>query len=37
MASQCPNKRTMIVRIDGEVKTKSEGDDKQLPLLEDTL
>ena len=35
IASQCPNKRTMIVRIDGEVETKSEGDDDQIPSLED--
>ena len=27
IASQCPNKRTMIARIDGEVETESEGDD----------
>ena len=25
--SQCPNKRTMITRVDGELKTKSKGDD----------
>ena len=35
IASQCPNKRTMIARIDGEVETKSEGDDDQIPSLED--
>ena len=35
IASQCPNKRTMIARIDGEVETESEGDDDQIPLLED--
>ena len=27
IASQCPNKRTMIARVDGEVKTESEEDD----------
>ena len=35
IASQCPNKRTMITRIDGEVETESEGDDDQIPSLED--
>ena len=35
IASQCPNKRTMIARIDGEVETESEGDDDQIPSLED--
>jgi len=27
IASQCPNKRTMIACVNGEVETKSEGDD----------
>ena len=35
ITSQCPNKRTMIARINGEVETKSEGDDDQIPSLED--
>ena len=35
IASQCPNKRTMIALLDGEVETKSEGDDDQIPSLED--
>jgi hypothetical protein len=35
IASQCPNKRTMIARVDGEVETESEGDDDQMPILED--
>jgi hypothetical protein len=35
IASQCPNKRTMIARVDGEVETKSESDADQMPLLED--
>ena len=35
IASQCPNKRTMIASVDGEVETKSEGDDDQMLLLED--
>ncbi|KAJ9701225.1 hypothetical protein PVL29_006532 [Vitis rotundifolia] len=35
IASQCPNKRTMIVRVDEEVETKSEEDDDQMPSLED--
>ena len=30
IASQCPNKRTMIARVDGEVETKSEEDDDQM-------
>ena len=33
--SQCPNKWTMIACIDGEVETKSKGDDDQIPSLED--
>ncbi|XP_059446590.1 uncharacterized protein LOC132178153, partial [Corylus avellana] len=37
IASQCPNKRTMIALVDGEVETKSEGDDDQMPSLEDTF
>ena len=35
IASQCPNKKTMIARDDGEAETKSEGDDDQMPSLED--
>jgi hypothetical protein len=36
IASQCPNKRTMIARVDvGEVETESEGNDDQMPILED--
>jgi hypothetical protein len=35
IASQCPNKRTMIARVDGEVETESEGDDDQMPPPED--
>jgi len=35
IASQCPNKRTMIARVDGEVETESEGDDDQMPSPED--
>ncbi|XP_065633623.1 uncharacterized protein LOC136069243 [Quercus suber] len=35
ITSQCPNKRTMIARIDEEVETESEGDDDQIPSLED--
>ncbi|XP_059455030.1 uncharacterized protein LOC132185248, partial [Corylus avellana] len=37
IASQCPNKRTMIARVDGEVETESEGDDDQMPSLEDAF
>jgi hypothetical protein len=35
IASQCPNERTMIARVDGEVETESEGDDDQMPPPED--
>uniref|UniRef100_A0A2N9E4K2 Reverse transcriptase/retrotransposon-derived protein RNase H-like domain-containing protein n=1 Tax=Fagus sylvatica TaxID=28930 RepID=A0A2N9E4K2_FAGSY len=35
IASQCPNKRTMIARVDGEVETESESDADQMPLLKD--
>ncbi|RVW59804.1 RNA-directed DNA polymerase-like [Vitis vinifera] len=34
IASQCPNKRTMITRINGEVETESGEDDDQMPSLE---
>ena len=33
IASQWPNKRTMIARIDEEVEIESEGDDDQIPSL----
>ncbi|XP_050259875.1 uncharacterized protein LOC126704939 [Quercus robur] len=36
IASECPNKRTMITRVDREVETESEEDDDQMPSLEDT-
>ena len=36
IASQCPNKRTMIVRVDGELEIESESDADQMPMLEDT-
>ena len=35
-SSQCPNKRTMITHVDGEVETKREGDDDQMPSPENT-
>jgi len=35
IASQCPNKRTMIARVDGEVEIKSEGDNDHIPSPED--
>ena len=35
IALQCPNKRTMIARVDGEVETETESDADQMPLLED--
>ena len=34
IALQCPNKRTMIARVNGEVETKNEGDDDQMPSLD---
>ena len=34
IASQCPNKRTIITRVDGEVETESEENDDQMPSLE---
>ena len=36
IALQCPNKRTMITHVDGEVETESESDADQMPMLEDT-
>ncbi|GKV11635.1 hypothetical protein SLEP1_g22875 [Rubroshorea leprosula] len=35
VASQCPNKHTMILREDGEIETKGESDDESMPTLED--
>ena len=38
IASQCPNKRTMVAREHGEIETKSEDsdhDDEEIPQLED--
>ncbi|KAH9705015.1 Endonuclease [Citrus sinensis] len=35
IASQCPNKRVMILRDDGDVETESESDDDPMPPLED--
>ncbi|XP_024042684.1 uncharacterized protein LOC112099530 [Citrus clementina] len=35
IASQCPNKRAMILRDDGDVETESESDDDPMPPLED--
>ncbi|KAH9680244.1 hypothetical protein KPL71_026482 [Citrus sinensis] len=35
IASQCPNKRVMILRDDGDVETESESDDEPMPPLED--
>ena len=35
IASQCPNKRAMILRDDGDAETKSESDDNPMPSLED--
>ena len=35
ITSQCPNKRTMITRVDGEVETESEEDDDQMLSLQD--
>jgi len=35
IASQCPNKRTMSERVDGEVETESSDDDDQMPPPKD--
>ncbi|KAH9744149.1 hypothetical protein KPL70_003565 [Citrus sinensis] len=35
IASQCPNKRVMILRDDDDVETESESDDDPMPPLED--
>uniref|UniRef100_A0A2N9EL82 CCHC-type domain-containing protein n=1 Tax=Fagus sylvatica TaxID=28930 RepID=A0A2N9EL82_FAGSY len=35
IASQCPNKRTMIAHVNRKVETESESDADQMPLLED--
>ncbi|GKV49085.1 hypothetical protein SLEP1_g55854 [Rubroshorea leprosula] len=35
IASQCPNKHTMILREDGEIETEGESDDEYMPPLED--
>ena len=35
IASQCPNKRVMIMCDNGEVETESEGDSDDMPPLED--
>ena len=36
IALQCPNKRTMITHVDGEVENESESDADQMPLRKDT-
>ncbi|GKV11001.1 hypothetical protein SLEP1_g22290 [Rubroshorea leprosula] len=35
IASQCPNKYTMILKEDGEIETEGESDDDSMPPLED--
>ena len=35
IASQCPNKKTINTRVDGDVEIESEGDDDQMPSLKD--
>ena len=35
IASQCPNKKVMIMRDNGEVETVSEGDSDDMPPLKD--
>ncbi|GKV08571.1 hypothetical protein SLEP1_g20184 [Rubroshorea leprosula] len=35
VASQCPNKHTMILREDGEIETEGESNDESMPPLED--
>ncbi|GKV05420.1 hypothetical protein SLEP1_g17437 [Rubroshorea leprosula] len=37
VASQCPNKQTMILREDGEIETDGESDDESMPPLEDAI
>ena len=36
IASQCPNKRAMILRDDSDIETQSESDDDSMPPLKDT-
>ena len=35
IASQCPNKRVMVLRDDGEIETDDENDNESMPPLED--
>ena len=35
IASQCPNKRVMVLREDGEIEFEDEDDTKSMPQLED--
>ncbi|XP_044465406.1 uncharacterized protein LOC123195651 [Mangifera indica] len=35
IASQCPNKRTMVLREDGEYETEEESSDESMPPIED--
>ena len=35
IASQCPNKRVMILKDDGEIETGGESDNESMPPLED--
>ena len=35
IASQCPNKRAMVMRDGGEIETKAESDEDSMPPLED--
>ena len=37
IASQCPNKRTMILKDDGEIVTEPESENESMPSLEDDL
>ena len=36
IASQCPNKRTMVLRSNGEVETESETEAESLPLMDES-
>ncbi|KAK1562581.1 hypothetical protein Q3G72_014403 [Acer saccharum] len=35
IASQCPNKRVMVLKNDGDIESEGESDDKSMPPLED--
>ena len=35
IASQCPNKRVMVLKDDGDIESEGESDDESMPPLED--